>query len=65
MALRDLIQLWQRQGKTIIAGGGIGTYMAYAAGEYGSEIYYLAPKLDQADLCFSAFQFNVPSLRPW
>ena len=54
--------LWvigRKQGKTIIAGGGIGTYMAYAAGEYGSEIYYLAPKLDQADLCFSAFQFNV------
>ena len=54
--------LWvvgRKQGKTIIAGGGIGTYMAYCAGEYGSEIYYLAPKLDQADLCFSAFQFNV------
>ena len=48
----------RKQGKTLIAGG-IGNYMAYAAGEYGSEIYYLAPKLDQADLCFSAFQFNV------
>ena len=48
----------RKQGKTLIASG-IGNYMAYVAGEYGSEIYYLAPKLDQADLCFSAFQFNV------
>ena len=48
----------RKQGKTLLAGG-VGNYVAYAAGEYGSEIYYLAPKLDQADLCFSAFQFNV------
>ena len=53
--------LWivgRKQGKTLIAAGN-GNYIAYAVGEYGSEIYYLAPKLDQADLCFSAFQFNV------
>ena len=48
----------RKQGKTLLAAG-IGNYMAYVAGEYGSEIYYLAPKLDQADLCFSAFEFNV------
>ena len=48
----------RKQGKTLMAGA-IGNYMAYAAGEYGSEIYYLAPKLDQADLCYSAFEFNV------
>lgn len=48
----------RKQGKTLLAGG-IGNYMAYAAGEFGSEIYYLAPKLDQADLCFGAFEFNV------
>ena len=47
----------RKQGKTLIAAG-CGNFMAYT-GEYGSEIYYLAPKLDQADLCFSAFQFNV------
>ena len=47
----------RKQGKTLIAAG-CGNYMAYT-GEFGSEIYYLAPKLDQADLCFSAFQFNV------
>ena len=48
----------RKQGKTIIAAA-IGTYMSYAAGEYGSEIYFLAPKLDQADLCYSALEFNV------
>ena len=52
------LQVGRKQGKTLIAGG-VGNYMAYAAGEYGSEIYYLAPKLDQADLCYSAFEFNV------
>ena len=48
----------RKQGKTLIAGG-IGTYMGYAAGEFGSEIYYLAPKLEQADLAYSALEFNV------
>ena len=48
----------RKQGKSLLCGS-IGNYMAYAAGEYGSEIYYLAPKLDQADLCYSAFEFNV------
>lgn len=52
------MQVGRKQGKTLIAGG-VGNYVAYAAGEYGSEIYYLAPKLDQADLCYSAFEFNV------
>ena len=53
-----ILVVGRKQGKTLLAGA-IGTYMAYIAGEYGSEIYYLAPKLDQADLCFGAFQFNV------
>ena len=48
----------RKQGKTLIVGG-IGTYMGYAAGEFGSEIYYLAPKLEQADLAYSALEFNV------
>lgn len=51
-------EVGRKQGKTLIAGG-IGCYFAYAAGEFGSEIYYLAPKLDQADLCYGAFEFNV------
>ena len=51
-------------GKTLLAAG-IETYFAYVGGEYGSEIYFLAPKLAQADLAFSALEFNVnhePSL---
>ena len=48
----------RKQGKTLLAAA-IGTYMGYAAGEFGSEIYFLAPKLDQADLCYSALEFNV------
>ena len=48
----------RKMGKTMIAAG-ITSYVAYAVGEFGSEIYFLAPKLDQADLCFSAFEFNV------
>ena len=48
----------RKQGKTLIAAG-IGTYMGYAAGEFGSDIYFLAPKLEQADLAYSALEFNV------
>ena len=48
----------RKMGKTLLAAA-IATYMAYAAGEYGSEIYFLAPKLDQSDLCYSATEFNV------
>lgn len=48
----------RKMGKSLLAGA-IGNYFAFAAGEYGSEIYYLAPKLDQADLCYSAFEYNV------
>ena len=49
----------RKQGKTLVAAG-IENYFAYSsAGEFGSEIYFLAPKLAQANLCFSAFKFNV------
>ena len=53
-----VIVVGRKMGKTLLAAG-ITTYVAYAVGEFGSEIYFLAPKLDQADLCFSAFEFNV------
>ena len=49
----------RKQGKTLVAAG-IENYFAFSsAGEYGSEIYFLAPKLAQANLCYSAFKFNV------
>ena len=47
----------RKQGKTLVSAG-IMTFLAYC-GEYGSEIYFLAPKLDQADLCYSALEYNV------
>lgn len=47
----------RKQGKTLIASGAI-SYTAYADGEFGSEIYCVAPKLDQSDLVFSAFEFT-------
>ena len=53
--------LWvegRKCGKTIVAAG-IETFFAYAGGEYGSELYFLAPKLAQADLAFSSLEFNV------
>lgn len=45
-------------GKTLLAGG-IAAYMTYAAGDFGSEIYFVAPKLDQTDLVYNAFTFTV------
>lgn len=44
-------------GKTLLASAII-CYEAYVDGEYGSEIYCVAPKLDQADLVYSAFEFT-------
>lgn len=44
-------------GKTLLAAA-ILSYEAYADGEFGSEIYCVAPKLDQSDLVFSAFEFT-------
>lgn len=47
----------RKMGKSLIAAG-IMQYLAFAAGEFGSEIYFLATKIDQADLSYSAFEFN-------
>ena len=45
-------------GKTLFAAAII-AYIAYIGGEFGSEIYCVAPKLDQSDLVYSAFRFTV------
>lgn len=45
-------------GKTLV-GAGVENYFAYGIGEYGSEIYFLAPKLAQANLAYTSFAFNV------
>lgn len=44
----------RKNGKTLFAAA-IAAYMAFIDGEYGAKIYFLAPKLDQADLVYDAF----------
>lgn len=44
----------RKNGKTLLASA-IAEYMAYLDGEYGARIYFSAPKLDQARLCYDAF----------
>lgn len=41
-------------GKTLLAAA-IANYCTFADGEYGSRIYFAAPKLKQAKLCFNAY----------
>lgn len=48
----------RKMGKTLIASSNI-AYFAYVVGEFGSEIYCVAPKLAQAELVYSAFKFTV------
>lgn len=56
---REILVLMSRKnGKTILASA-ISTYLAFADGEYGGKIYFTAPKLEQASLCFDSFVQNV------
>jgi phage terminase large subunit-like protein len=41
-------------GKTLLAAA-IADYVAFCDGEYGARIYFCAPKLEQARLCYDAF----------
>lgn len=50
----------RKNGKTLFAAA-IAAYMTYIDGEYGAKIYFLAPKLDQADLVYDAFYQIVQS----
>ena len=49
-----ILEIARKNGKTLIAAA-IAAYMMYLDGEYGARIYFVAPKLDQARLCFNAF----------
>lgn len=44
----------RKNGKTLL-GACLSAYMAFMDGEYGARVYYIAPKLLQANLCFEAF----------
>lgn len=52
---REVILIVARKnGKSLFAAA-IAEYMAFLDGEYGAEIYCLAPKLEQADIIYSCF----------
>lgn len=44
----------RKNGKTLLAAA-ISAYCSFLDGEYGARIYFAAPKLEQANLCYSAF----------
>lgn len=48
-----LIIVARKQGKSLLAAG-IAAYCLYADGEYGARVFCVAPKLDQADIIYSA-----------
>ncbi len=48
-----LLVVARKNGKTLFAAA-ISAYMAYLDGEYGARIYFAAPKLEQASLCYDA-----------
>lgn len=43
----------RKNGKSLLCSA-IANYMAFLDGEYGARIYFVAPKLEQANLCFDA-----------
>lgn len=49
-----LILIGRKNGKTLLAAA-IAAYVAFLDGEYGGRIYFVAPKLEQANFCFDAF----------
>lgn len=44
----------RKNGKTLLASA-IANYMTFLDGEYGGRIYFVAPKLEQARLCYDAY----------
>ena len=44
----------RKNGKTLLAAA-IAAYCTFLDGEYGARIYFAAPKLEQASLCFEAY----------
>ena len=49
-----VLLIGRKNGKTLLAAA-IAAYCAYKDGEYGGRIYFTAPKLQQATLCYDAF----------
>lgn len=52
---REVVLIVGRKcGKTLLASA-IADYVTFCDGEYGARIYFVAPKLEQARLCYDAF----------
>lgn len=49
-----ILVVGRKSGKTLLASA-IASYCAFIDGEYGARIYFTAPKLEQARLCYNAF----------
>ena len=52
-----IIVMGRKNGKTLLAAG-ISEYLAFL-GDYGARIYFVAPKLEQATLCFDALYQSI------
>lgn len=48
-----LLVIGRKNGKTLLAAA-ISNYMTFLDGEYGARNFFVAPKLDQANLCYNA-----------
>ena len=60
---RELVWVMARKcGKSLLASA-ISSYMAFLDGEYGAKIYFVAPKLDQARICYDSF-YQMVKIEP-
>lgn len=55
---REVVLIIARKNGKTLFGAGIAEYMTFLD-DYGAKIYFLAPKLEQANLCFDAFYQSI------
>ena len=53
-----VIVVGRKNGKSLLASG-ISSYMLYGDGEYGARVYFAAPRLQQATICFDAMYQSI------
>lgn len=56
---REVILTHGRKGGKTLLAAAIAEYCIYADGEYGARVYFCAPKLIQANLCYDAFYQSI------
>ena len=52
---REVLYVMGRKCGKSLVGSSVSSYMTFLDGEYGARIYFVAPKLDQARICYDAF----------